>query len=99
MAIIQKRGADQGRDRLLCERLLKKGSNRRDIKRASTKEIEAATTDSTRNCIINFNRTEPNVFRIATSLARFSLLAVLRFMKLIQARNNTNTPIIPNNQT
>src|SRR5580658_3404431 len=98
MAVSQKRVLDQGRDRFFCERLLKYGSNRPDIRRARIKAISAAAMDSVKNCMISLSRTEPNVFRIATSLARFSLRAVERFMKLIQASNKTNTPIIPNSQ-
>src|SRR5882724_6675062 len=34
-----------------------------------------------------------------TSFALFSLRAVLRFIKLMQASNNTNTPMMPKSQT
>src|SRR5580658_7203646 len=44
-------------------------------------------------------RSDPSVFRIPTSRARFSLCAVLRFIKLIHANSNTKTPIVPNIQT
>src|SRR5215469_11245313 len=55
--------------------------------------------DSAKNCCINCLRSEPTVLRIPTSFARFSLRAVLKFMKLMQASNNTNTPIMPNIHT
>ena len=42
---------------------------------------------------------EPIDFRMPTSFARFSERAVLKFMKLMQANNNTNTPMMPNNHT
>ena len=42
---------------------------------------------------------EPMDLRIPTSLALFSDRAVLRFMKLIQAKINTKAPIIPKSQT
>ena len=45
------------------------------------------------------SRTEPTVLRIPTSFALFSERAVLRFIKLIQASNNTNTPITANIHT
>ena len=38
---------------------------------------------------------EPSVLRIPTSLARFSLRAVERFMKLMQASNKMKTPMSP----
>src|SRR5688500_4153526 len=37
--------------------------------------------------------------RIPTSFARFSERAVLRFMKLMHASSNTNTPVMPIIQT
>jgi len=37
--------------------------------------------------------------RTPTSLARFSERAVLKFMKLIQAKSNTKMPTMPNSQT
>ena len=62
-------------------------------------ETNATKTDSLRNCLINWCLSDPTVLRIPTSFALFSLRAVERFMKLIQASISTNTPIIANNQT
>src|SRR5580693_6084682 len=55
--------------------------------------------DSIRNCAINDFFNAPATFRIPTSFARFSLLAVDRFMKLIQAINNIKTAMSVNNLT
>ena len=43
--------------------------------------------DSPRNCLIRFVRAAPNTLRMPTSFARFVAIAVVRFMKLIQAMN------------
>ena len=40
---------------------------------------------------------DPTVLRIPNSLALFSFIAVLRFIKLIQASSNTKMPIMLNN--
>src|ERR1700722_9426201 len=56
-------------------------------------------TDSNKNWQIRSLRCEPITLRTPTSLARFSDLAVERFMKLIQAIANTSMPIILNKRT
>jgi len=54
--------------------------------------MAAVTSDSLKNWLINCPRNEPMALRMPTSLARFSLRAVLRFIKLIQASNKTKPP-------
>src|SRR6185437_4192329 len=66
---------------------------------AIAKAIATNTSDSPKNCAINCCLNEPTAFRMPTSRARFSLRAVERFMKLIQASTRTNVPISPTSQT
>src|ERR1700742_2493782 len=79
----------------LSEMSLKKGRANWTRSRHKEKEIRVTRTDSLRNWPISCPRTEPIALRMPTSFARFSERAVLRFIKLIQASNNTNTPIAP----
>src|SRR6185295_18981521 len=98
-AVNQKVALLQGNPTFLSASLLNKGINR--ITRAMEKinQTNATKADSLRNCLINWYLSDPTVLRIPTSLALFSLRAVDRFMKLIQASISTNTPIIANSQT
>ena len=57
--------------------------------------IKARSTDSLRNWKTRELFTAPATFRMPTSFARFSLLAVDRFMKLIQAISNTKAAMMP----
>ena len=59
----------------------------------------AINNDSQKNWLINWFRKEPTAFRMPISFALFSLRAVLRFIKLMQASSSTNIPIIPNSHT
>jgi uncharacterized protein YceK len=78
---------------------LKKGSDSDAIKMESTNASTAMNMDSQKNWLISYTRKDPTALRMPTSLALFSLLAVLRFMKLIQARSNTNRPMMAKSQT
>src|SRR5437762_13944524 len=97
--INQKNTLFQATDTCLPDTLLKNGSSRITNNKDNAKEKTTVNNDSLKNCRMICFQSEPIVFRIPTSFARFSLRAVLRFMKLIQASNKTNTPIIPNIQT
>src|SRR5262249_25830271 len=66
---------------------------------ASTNDSNATTIDSPRNCPINCTRIDPTDLRIPTSFARFSDLAVDKFIKLIHASNRTNNHMTPNIHT
>src|SRR4051812_32893567 len=96
---IQKKRLLQGMDISLSAILLKKGSNNCTRQIQNTNAKSDTSTDSDKNCPINWRRNDPTVFLIPTSFARFSLLAVLRFIKFMEASNKTNAPIIQNNQT
>src|SRR6185312_1928216 len=94
----QKTGSSQGKPIDLSDSLLNKGNNKSASNMENRNEIKAIITDSLRNCPINWLRTDPTVLRMPTSLALFSLRAVERFIKLMQARRITNTPIIEKSQ-
>src|SRR5215216_3070362 len=96
---IQKYMLDHGIIIFLPAMSLNNGNNRDTTAIASINENNTTTYDSAMNCLISCQRREPIVFRIPTSLALFSLLAVLRFMKLIQASISTKMPTIPNSHT
>ncbi len=55
--------------------------------------------DSKKNCLAICHLNDPMAFRMPTSLALFSLLAVLRFIKLMHASINTKMPMAANSQT
>src|SRR5690348_918788 len=82
-----------------CEIVLNQGRAADTINKAKPNEMTTTRYDSAKNCAMSCLRPDPRVLRTPTSLALFSERAVLRFMKLIQASNNTNTPIEPMNQT
>jgi hypothetical protein len=69
---------------------LKSGSTSEAIKIAITSEINAVSIDSTKNWAISVFLSVPNTLRIPTSLARLVLRAVLRFIKLMQAKMSMN---------
>lgn len=52
--------------------------------------INATSMDSLKNWPMSCGLREPMAFRMPTSFARFSLLAVLRFMKLIQGATDAD---------
>src|SRR5260221_2145028 len=97
--LIQNHDCDQGILISLPDKSLNHG--REVITNAMAMRNANTTTknDSLKNCPTNCLRIEPIAFRIPTSFARFSDLAVLKFMKLMHANNKTNTPIDPMNQT
>src|SRR3954466_12000733 len=78
----------------LPERLLNQGRSKLTRTHDAIKENITTKKDSLKNWYTSCLRTEPIVLRIPTSFARFSDRAVLRFMKLMQASSNMNTPII-----
>src|SRR5678816_1299895 len=92
-AVIQKKPLLQGSVTFLSASLLKSGIIRTTRTIEKTNETNATKTDSLRNCLINWCLSDPTVLRIPTSFALFSLRAVERFMKLIQASISTNTPV------
>src|SRR5258705_8248621 len=69
------------------------------INTAKRKAHKTTKNDSLKNCRTNCPRDDPKTLRIPTSFILFSDLAVLKFMKLIQANTSTKTPIIPYSQT
>src|ERR1700692_1717329 len=91
----QKKGLRHKTDICLLATSLKKGSVSCTNSNANANEKKTVNKDSLKNRMSNCLREEPTVLRLPTSLARLSLRAVLRFIKLIQASNNTNIPIIP----
>src|SRR5258706_4751286 len=95
----QKKGLAHKMDIFLSATLLKNGSVSCTINNDKEKAKRTVSNDSLKNWKINCLRNEPIVLRMPTSFARFSLRAVLRFIKLIHASNKTNTPIIPNIHT
>ncbi len=89
MPAIQKNGLVQGIDIFLSATWLKKG---RTICISKTETVNANATiknDSVKNWATNCFFNEPTAFRMPTSFARFSERAVVRFIKLMQANNNT----------
>src|SRR5580765_8488665 len=99
MPAIQNDGACKGSCIAFCEIMLNQGSAANTINKAKPDEMITTRNDSAKNCAMSCLRPDPRVLRTPTSLALFSERAVLRFMKLIQASNSTNTPIDPMNQT
>src|ERR1700743_3706504 len=69
------------------------------ISNAKAPEIKEIRIDSPKNWKISDPLNAPATLRMPTSRARFSLRAVLRFMKLIQAINNISAAIIENVRT
>jgi len=57
------------------------------------REKKLNSTDSSRNCRIRCPLVLPATLRIPTSLARFALRAVLRFIKLTQAMSRISIAI------
>ena len=85
-----------GMSMLFSAMVLKNGKASQASIIANMKETTTVRSEPAKNCAISWLRREPIVFRMPTSLARFSLRAVLRFMKLIQANNKMKTPVRPN---
>src|SRR5260221_6172935 len=90
--------SEKGKEILFCVTSLNQGNNRNTINEAPKNAMITTNNDSPKNCLINWLRTEPTAFLMPTSLALFSERAVLRFIKLIQASNNTKIPMMPNSQ-
>src|SRR5690242_8337013 len=87
------------KERCLSTIKLNDGNNKATAIIARTKAIEVKINDSQKNCEINCFLFEPNVFLMPTSFARFSLLAVERFIKLMHAINKIITAMMENNRT
>src|SRR5258706_16428234 len=97
--INQKTGFEKGIDIFLSASSLNHGSENVTSSSESTKAKITTKNDSLKNCCINCTFKEPIVLRIPTSLALFSARAVLKFMKLIQAKSSTKIPTIPKSHT
>src|SRR5450755_2898855 len=97
--INQKIGLPDGSVIFLSAISLNQGSDSQTNNKESIKANRAMNTDSQKNWTINCARNDPAALRMPISRALFSLLAVLRFIKLIQARSRTNAPIRANSQT
>ena len=80
-------------------RTLNNGNSEATNINANTNASNTTTYDSAKNCLMICQRMEPIALRMPTSLALFSLLAVLRFMKLMQASMSTKMPMMLNNHT
>src|SRR2546430_4018061 len=87
------------KERCLSTNKLNDGNNKATTIIARIKAMSVKMNDSQKNCVINCFLFEPSVFLMPTSFARFSLLAVERFIKLMQAINRIITAIIENNRT
>src|SRR5882757_318530 len=78
---------------------LNNGSRKITRKIENINDTKATSTLSLRNWRMSWLRDEPTVLRMPTSFARFSLRAVLRFIKLMHTSSSTNVPMIENNHT
>jgi hypothetical protein len=83
----------------LSTRSLKPGRLTSTIINARINARNASKILSPINCVISSLFFAPATLRIPTSFARFSLRAVLKFMKLIQAINKIKAAIIANSFT
>src|ERR1700760_4625377 len=97
--VIQSQELFQGSAIFLSAIVLKKGRASHVHNKAAAKANPATNNDSLKKRPISWLRREPTVLRMPTSRARFSDLAVDKFIKLIQASTSTTLPMIPNSQT
>src|SRR6185312_104088 len=98
-AIIQNMGCIMFKERCLSTIKLNDGNNKETVIIARTKAMNVKMNDSQKNCTINCFLFDPSVFLMPTSFARFSLLAVERFMKLIHAINKMIIAMMENKRT
>src|SRR5680860_551743 len=89
----------QGKEISFLDRSLNPFKDNSTITTAMKKANNTTKKDSLKNWFINWLLCEPIDFRMPTSFALFSDLAVLRFIKFIQAKSNTNAPIMPKSHT
>src|SRR4051794_20892417 len=83
----------------LSESSLNQGRDKNMSRKESIKARNTTKNDSLKNCWINCLFRDPIDLRTPTSLALFSERAVLKFVKLMQAKSSTNIPTIPKSQT
>src|SRR6476620_11642648 len=95
----QKNGFENGTVNFLSATSLKRGNRSPAVTIEKIKAINTIKNDSLKNCMINCRLSDPMAFLTPTSFALFSLLAVLKFIKLMQASRSTKSPTIPNNHT
>src|SRR5882757_3434863 len=95
----QNAGLSHGSCIFFPESELNKGSNTITRRIENINDTKATSTLSLKNWRMSWLRNEPTALRMPTSFARFSLRAVLRFIKLMHASSSTNAPIIENNHT
>src|SRR6185437_33673 len=95
----QKKGWLHKIDICLSATWLKNGSESQTTTIDTINANATVRNDSLKNCMMSCFPKDPTVLRMPTSFARFSLFAVLKFMKFIQASKSTNKPMMPNIQT
>ena len=95
----QNTGLRHGSCIFLSANELNKGSNIITRAMENINDTKATSKLSLKNWRISWVRNEPTALRMPTSFARFSLRAVLRFIKFMHASSRTNMPMMENSHT